>query len=38
MHSDRASFGLKLAAGAGLVFMHLPILLIFVCAFTTADT
>ncbi|WP_209598103.1 ABC transporter permease [Ruegeria sp. HKCCSP351] len=37
MHSDRASFGLKLAAGAGLTFMHLPILLIFVYAFTTED-
>jgi putative spermidine/putrescine transport system permease protein len=37
MHSDRAPFGLKLAAGFGLAFMHLPILLIFVYAFTTED-
>ena len=31
----RASLGLKLAATAGLLFLHLPILLIFVYAFTT---
>ncbi|MDU8927685.1 ABC transporter permease [Alisedimentitalea sp. MJ-SS2] len=37
MHSDRASTGLKIAAGLGLAFMHLPILLIFVYAFTTED-
>ncbi|AML52810.1 ABC transporter permease [Falsihalocynthiibacter arcticus] len=37
MHSDRAPFGLKIAAGLGLAFMHLPILLIFVYAFTTED-
>ncbi|WP_299356979.1 ABC transporter permease [uncultured Shimia sp.] len=37
MHSDRASKGLKIAAGLGLAFMHLPILLIFVYAFTTED-
>ena len=37
MSSDRASTGLKLAAAAGLAFMHLPILLIFVYAFTTED-
>jgi putative spermidine/putrescine transport system permease protein len=37
MHSDRAPLGLKLAAGFGLAFMHLPILLIFVYAFTTED-
>ncbi len=35
--SNRASTGLKLAAIAGLLFMHLPILLIFVYAFTTED-
>jgi putative spermidine/putrescine transport system permease protein len=29
--------GLKIAAGFGLAFMHLPILLIFVYAFTTED-
>lgn len=37
MHSERASLGLKIAAGAGLLFMHLPIVLIFVYAFTTED-
>ncbi len=40
MRSDggpRAHFGLKLAAAGGLAFMHLPILLIFVYAFTTED-
>lgn len=37
MHSNRAPLGLKLAAGFGLAFMHLPILLIFVYAFTTED-
>jgi putative spermidine/putrescine transport system permease protein len=37
MRSDRAPLGLKIAAGAGLLFMHLPILLIFVYAFTTED-
>jgi putative spermidine/putrescine transport system permease protein len=37
MHSDRAPMGLKVAAGLGLAFMHLPILLIFVYAFTTED-
>lgn len=37
MHSDRAPMGLKIAAGFGLAFMHLPILLIFVYAFTTED-
>lgn len=37
MHSDRASLWLKIAAAAGLLFLHLPILLIFVYAFTTED-
>ena len=37
MHSDRASFGLKAAALGGLLFLHLPILLIFLYAFTTDD-
>ncbi|WP_425053653.1 ABC transporter permease [Psychromarinibacter sp. S121] len=37
MHSDRASLGLKIAAAAGLLFLHLPILLIFVYAFTTEE-
>ena len=33
----RAPLALKLAAAAGLLFLHLPILLIFVYAFTTED-
>ncbi|MCT8973417.1 ABC transporter permease [Microbaculum marinisediminis] len=40
MHSDRthrAPLGLKIAAAAGLLFLHLPILLIFVYAFTTEE-
>ncbi|MGE0502215.1 MAG: ABC transporter permease [Rhizobiaceae bacterium] len=40
MRSDRdqrAPLGIKIAAGAGLLFLHLPILLIFVYAFTTED-
>ncbi len=37
MRSDRAPLGLKVAAIAGLLFLHLPILLIFVYAFTTED-
>lgn len=39
MHSDgqKASLALKLAAGAGILFLHLPILLIFVYAFTTEE-
>jgi putative spermidine/putrescine transport system permease protein len=39
MTSDRAAtpLGLKLAAAAGLAFLHLPILLIFVYAFTTEE-
>lgn len=36
MHSE-APLGLKVAAIAGLLFLHLPILLIFVYAFTTED-
>jgi len=40
MHSDssahgRASWGLKLAAWGGLVFLHFPILIIFIYAFNT---
>lgn len=35
--SSRAPGALKLAATLGLLFMHLPILLIFVYAFTTED-
>ncbi|NJM83956.1 MAG: ABC transporter permease [Tabrizicola sp.] len=38
MRSDiRASFGLKVAAIGGLLFLHLPILLIFLYAFTTEE-
>ncbi|SDG89206.1 putative spermidine/putrescine transport system permease protein [Pseudomonas benzenivorans] len=42
MHSDssaqgRASWGLKLAAWAGLLFLHFPILIIFLYAFNTED-
>ena len=37
MHSDRASWGLKIAAVGGLLFLHLPILLIFLYAFTTEE-
>lgn len=37
MHSERAPLGLRLAAVAGLLFLHLPILLIFVYAFTTEE-
>jgi putative spermidine/putrescine transport system permease protein len=40
MRSDRsqsAGLSLKVAAGAGLAFLHLPILLIFVYAFTTEE-
>jgi len=35
--SQRAPLTLKIAAGAGLLFLHLPILLIFVYAFTTEE-
>ncbi|AFL53102.1 putative spermidine/putrescine transport system permease protein [Sinorhizobium fredii] len=35
--SNRAPLGLKIAAAAGLAFMHLPILLIFLYAFTTEE-
>jgi putative spermidine/putrescine transport system permease protein len=40
MHSDtdsKAPLSLKLSAAAGLLFLHLPILLIFVYAFTTEE-
>ena len=37
MHSERAPLGLKIAAFLDLAFLHLPILLIFVYAFTTED-
>ncbi len=34
---QRATTGLKLAAAAGLAFLHLPLLLIFLYAFTTEE-
>ncbi len=37
MRSDRAPLGLSIGAGAGLLFLHLPILLIFLYAFTTEE-
>ncbi len=40
MRSEKANsapLGLKIAAAAGLAFMHLPILLIFLYAFTTEE-
>lgn len=37
MPSERASLGLKIAAIGGLLFLHLPILLIFLYAFTTEE-
>lgn len=37
MRSDRAPLWLKIAAGAGLLFLHVPLLLIFAYAFTTED-
>lgn len=36
-HDARAPLKLKIAAAAGLLFLHLPILLIFVYAFTTEE-
>ena len=36
-NEQRAPLGLKIAAAAGLLFLHLPILLIFVYAFTTEE-
>ena len=35
--TQRAPLGLKIAAAAGLLFLHLPILIIFVYAFTTEE-
>ena len=37
MRSERASLGLKLAAIGGLAFLHLPLLLVLLYAFTTED-
>lgn len=37
MRSDRAPLWLKLAAGTGLLFLHVPLLIIFAYAFTTED-
>ena len=38
MRSERAPWWLKVLAGGGLLFLHLPILLIFVYAFSTEDS
>jgi putative spermidine/putrescine transport system permease protein len=37
MHSERASLTLKIAAGAGLLFLHLPLVFIVVYAFSTEE-
>jgi putative spermidine/putrescine transport system permease protein len=37
MHSERAPWALKVAAWGGLVFLHFPILIIFIYAFNTED-
>jgi putative spermidine/putrescine transport system permease protein len=37
MHSERASLPLRIGAGLGLLFLHLPIALIFLYAFTTEE-
>jgi putative spermidine/putrescine transport system permease protein len=37
MRSDRAGLGLKVAAGLGLAFLHVPMLFILLYAFTTED-
>ena len=37
MRSERASIGLKIAAWGGLVFLHFPILIIFLYAFNTEE-
>ncbi|MCU1715556.1 ABC transporter permease [Pseudomonas sp. 5P_3.1_Bac2] len=38
MHSEQASWGLKLAAWGGLLFLHVPILMIFVYAFNSESS
>jgi putative spermidine/putrescine transport system permease protein len=38
MHSEKASWGLKLAAWIGLVFLHFPLVIICVYAFNTENT
>ncbi|MCC6076598.1 ABC transporter permease [Pseudomonas sp. GCM10022188] len=37
MHSERASWGLRIAAWGGLLFLHFPILIILIYAFSTED-
>jgi putative spermidine/putrescine transport system permease protein len=37
MRSEKAPLGLKVAAGAGLLFLHAPLLMIVVYAFSTED-
>ena len=36
-HGEKASLGLRIAAWGGLVFLHFPILIIFLYAFNTED-
>jgi putative spermidine/putrescine transport system permease protein len=38
MHSEQASWGLKLAAWGGLLFLHVPILMIFIYAFNSESS
>ncbi|WP_442963887.1 ABC transporter permease, partial [Pseudomonas sp. HMSC75E02] len=38
MHSERASWALRLAAWGGLVFLHFPILVILLYAFNTEES
>src|SRR6478609_10447133 len=37
MRSDNAPLGLKIAAGAGLLFLHIPLAFIILYAFTTEE-
>jgi len=37
MHSEKPSWGLKIAAWGGLLLLHFPILVIFLYAFNTED-
>ena len=38
MHSEKASWGLRLAAWGGLAFLHFPILVILLYAFNTEES
>jgi putative spermidine/putrescine transport system permease protein len=37
MRSERAPLGLKIAAGAGILFLHVPLAMIIVYAFSTEE-